>query len=137
MVSTTIGGVLYDLALSSAEQTTYSESGCQPADWVSSLGLGFCVVARDWSVMVANLPVLATAQLPACRLGVDAAPVVVDVESLDWNAVSSGGFELAMNVTRTDGNVVTFALSSGGTLTAAALSAQGTAVPQSSFQFRC
>lgn len=128
MVSTTIGGALYDLVLSSAEQTTYPDYTCQPADWVSSLSLGFAAVARDWPALIAGLPVLTAAQLPACRLAGDVAPVDIDAESLDWGAITEGSVESAMTVARVEGNVVTFALPSLGTVTATVRSAEAAAI---------
>jgi hypothetical protein len=128
MTSTTIGGTLYDLVLSSAEQTTYADSACMPADWASSLSLGFRVVARDWAILIANLPVLTAAQLPACRLAGDVAPVDIDAENLDWDALTEGSVESPMTVASIEGNVVTFALPSLGTVTATARSAEAAAI---------
>jgi hypothetical protein len=127
VASGTIGGHVYDMALPAAETTTYSDTTCQPLDWAPSLNLRFDVVTRDWSALVAGQPVFVD-QLPACRLGTDQPPFELDVNALNWKAMTSATLESAMTLTSSTADAMTFALPNMGTVTVSGLSGAGRTV---------
>jgi hypothetical protein len=122
-----IAGHAYDVALLIAETMTYSDYMCTPTDWAQTLALYFQVMTREWSSLVANLPVMPD-KLPACRVQTEQPPpFAVDVSGL--RPKMAGLVESAMTPTGSDAEAVTFTLANDmGTLKVTGLSASGRAV---------